>query len=73
MIVKSGDWRTAQKIYANAKLSREYATWKFAPVLEARIAQAQENVAAFNAAQGSPGRAAIMINSEFACAACHQR
>lgn len=76
MIVKSGDWRTAQKIYANAKLSREYATWKFAPVLEARIAQAQENVAAFNGrqgeGQGAPARP-TMINSEFACTACHQQ
>jgi len=38
---KSGDWQTGQKIYANAKLSRDYATWKFAAVLEARIAEAQ--------------------------------
>ena len=73
MIVKSGDWRTAQKVYANAKLAREYATWKFAPVLETRIAQAQENVAAFNAAEGTPARRPAMINSEFACTACHQQ
>ena len=26
MLVKSGDWQTGQKIYANAKLSRDYAT-----------------------------------------------
>ena len=72
MLVKSGDWQTAQKIYANAKLTREYASWPYAPVLEARIAQAQENVAAFN----EPGRASsrpIMLNSAFACMACHQR
>jgi hypothetical protein len=72
MLVKAGDWQTAQKIYANAKLPRDYATWKFAPVLEARIAQAQENVAAFNGAKGVPARP-IMINSEFACMACHQQ
>jgi hypothetical protein len=72
MLVKAGDWQTAQKIYANAKHSREYATWKFALVLEARIAQAQENVAAFNGAQGAPVRP-IMINSGFACAGCHQQ
>jgi hypothetical protein len=69
MLVKSGDWRTAQKIYANAKLSREYANWKFGPVLEARIAQAQDNVAAFT--QGAPALP-IMINSAFACSGCHQ-
>jgi hypothetical protein len=72
MLVKSGDWQTAQKIYANAKLSRDYATWKFAAVLEARIAQAQDNVAAFNGAQGAPVRP-IMINSAFACTGCHQQ
>jgi hypothetical protein len=25
--VKSGDWQTGQKIYANASLAREYAAW----------------------------------------------
>src|SRR5262245_27814139 len=34
MLVKSGDWRTAQKIYANAKLSRDYDRWKYRNVLE---------------------------------------
>jgi hypothetical protein len=71
MLVKSGDWQTARKIYANAKLPREYATWKFAPVLDARIAQAQENVAAFNQAQGATGRP-VMLDSAFSCMACHQ-
>jgi hypothetical protein len=45
MLVKSGDWQTAQKIYANAKLSKEYASWKYQTVLEDRIQQAQANVA----------------------------
>jgi hypothetical protein len=72
MLVKSGDWQTGQKIYANAQRLPDYASWKFADVLEARIAQAQENVSAFNDAQGAPARA-IMINSAYACAACHQR
>jgi hypothetical protein len=72
MLVKAGDWQTAQKIYANAKYTREYGSWKFAPVLEARIAQAQENVSAFNAAQSAPARP-MMINSAYACMACHQQ
>ena len=42
-----------------------------AGVLEARIAQAQDNVTAFNAEPGEGGRP-IMINSSFACMACHQ-
>lgn len=72
MLVKSGDWRTGQKIYANAKLSRDYATWKFAAVLEARIAEAQGNLSAFNEAQDAAVRP-IMINSAFACTGCHQQ
>ena len=72
MLVKSGDWQTAQKIYANAKHSRDYTTWKFAALLETRIAQAQENVAVFNEAQGAPVRP-MMINSAFACMGCHRQ
>lgn len=72
MLVKSGDWQTAQKIYANAKHSRDYATWKFAVLLETRIAQAQENVAVFNGTQGAPVRP-MMINSAFACTVCHRQ
>ena len=72
MLVKAGDWQTARKIYANAKYSRQYATWPYAAVLERRIAQAEENVATFNDPQGAPDRA-IMLNSAFACMGCHQQ
>jgi hypothetical protein len=68
MLVKSGAWQTAQKIYATAKLSREYSSWKFQAVLEDRIKQAQSNVALFNAPEPT-----IMINTEFSCMACHQQ
>jgi hypothetical protein len=70
MLVKSGDWRTGVKLYQNARLSRQYATWKFRPVLEDRITHAQHNVARFNAK--GPDRNGLMINSAFACMACHQ-
>jgi tetratricopeptide (TPR) repeat protein len=69
MLVKSGEWQTAQKIYANARLSKTYQTWKFQSVLDDRIAGAQANVQSFNAAEGTP----IMFNSAFACMACHQQ
>jgi len=71
MLVKSGDWQTAQKIYANAKLSKEYASWKYQVTLDDRINQAQANVALFSAANETP-KARIMINSEFSCTGCHQ-
>jgi hypothetical protein len=72
MLVKSGNWQTAQKIYANAKHSPKYGSWKFQAVLEDRIKQAQSNVALFNAPDET-GKARIMINSEFSCMGCHQQ
>ncbi len=66
MLVKAGEWQTAQKIYANAKLLKEYSSWKYQGVLEDRIRQGQSNVTLFN-----EPNARIMINSEFACMACH--
>jgi hypothetical protein len=75
MLVKSGDWQTAQKVYANARLSRDYGEWKFKATLEERIVQAQANVVSFNASGGgkSSGDAVIMNRSRFACMACHQQ
>jgi hypothetical protein len=52
MLVKSGDWRTAQILYRNAKLSPTFAAWPFTQVLEQRIVAAESNVAAFNASPG---------------------
>jgi len=70
MLVRTGDVATARAIYANAEAAREYPTWKFKDVLEARIARADANVAAFNHPDASSPR--IMLRSEFACMACHQ-
>jgi hypothetical protein len=64
MLVKLGDWQTARKIYANAKLSKTYASWKYQALLDERIDRAQANIALFNAAAEQPN-ARIMINSEF--------
>ena len=75
MVTKSGDWQTAQKLYANARLSPDYAQWKFRDTLEARITGAQANVSAFNKPRGqsAPGDAVLMGNSTFSCMACHQK
>lgn len=74
MLVKSGDWQRARKIYANARYSPTYAQWKFRDVLEARISDAEANVAAFNAARhdAAKTRPRMMIATPFACMACHQ-
>jgi hypothetical protein len=75
MLVKAGDWATAQKIYANAKLSSTYSSWAYRSALEARIEQAQANVAAFNApSRGkTSGDGVLMVQSRFACMGCHQQ
>ena len=72
MLVKSGDWRVAQKIYADARLSHEYEAWAYRDVLEERIRSAEANVAALNA-PAAGAKTVMMINSTFACMACHQQ
>ncbi len=72
MLVKAGDWQTGRKIYANARLLKTYPTWRYHGVVEDRIARAQANVALLNAKEGTTA-VRIMIDSEFACMACHQQ
>jgi hypothetical protein len=75
MLVKSGDWQTARKVYSNAILSATYSQWNFRQVLEDRVRDAPDNVAAFNAPvdTNTRGRKQIMVASSFACMACHQQ
>ena len=74
MLVKSGDWRTGVRVYALARGMSSYPRWAFRDVLEARIARAEQNVAAFRrpGAEESDGPT-IMLRSRFACVACHQQ
>lgn len=74
MLVKSGDWRTAVRVYALAQGMDSYPRWAFRDVLEARIARAEQNVAAFRRpeADGAAGPH-MMLGSRFACVACHQQ
>lgn len=73
MLVKSGDWQTAQKIYANARLSSTYNDWLYKDFLEQRIVEAEQNVARLNEAPGPTGRPEhpVMFQTEFACMSCH--
>jgi uncharacterized protein YceK len=73
MQVKSGDWQTGQKLYENAKLSPTYAQWRLSEVLEQRIRDAQQNVAAFNAKADAVNYKPLMAASSFSCVACHQQ
>ncbi len=76
MLVKSGDWQTAVKIYENARRAREYSTWPYRAVLDERIATAQANVELFRKTYptSEPITArTLMFNSKFSCMACHQK
>jgi hypothetical protein len=72
MLVKSGEWQTAQKVYSNARLSKTYVAWSYQSVLEDRIDRAQANVVLFNGKDGT-AQAQMMINSAFSCMGCHQQ
>ena len=75
MLVKAGDWQTARKIYGDAKLSPTYSQWQYRDVLEQRIRDAPDNVAAFSAPVDPTyhGDKQIMVATAFACMACHRQ
>ncbi len=72
MLVKSGDWKTAIKIYKNAKIEKSYASWPYKNVLESRIKNAKNNVQNFQRPYIEPNKT-ILFNSGYGCVACHQK
>lgn len=72
MVVKNGEAEVAKKVYQIAKLSKDYESWKYRPVLEERIAKAEERSSLFkdNDPKNDPE---IMFGSSYACMACHAR
>jgi len=44
MLLKAGDSKTAEKIYANAKLSKTYEQWPYKNVLEKRLMAAKSPI-----------------------------
>jgi hypothetical protein len=73
MLVKAGQPELAVKMYRNAQLSGDYASWPYRAVLEARIRDAGQNVEAFRRTVPGPDSATLMGRSTFACVGCHQR
>lgn len=72
MLVKQGEAETARKIYAIAKLSTDYESWRYKDLLDARIAQAGERAQLFQLPD--PARhPEIMFRSAHACTACHAK
>jgi hypothetical protein len=73
MLVKAGDPGTAVKMYRNAQLTPDYASWPYKDVLERRLREAPRNVEVFRQANPAPGAPTLMGRSSFACMGCHQR
>lgn len=72
MLVKSGDWQTAIRIYNNAKLSKDYTRWPYRDLLEKRIVQARINVARFRSPRSGIPESTILFSSGRGCVVCHQ-
>ncbi|MEO8401491.1 MAG: hypothetical protein ABI597_06795 [Gammaproteobacteria bacterium] len=72
MLVKSGNWQTAIKIYQNAKLDKDYLAWPYRQLLEKRISNARKNVKFFQQDFMSPDKT-IAFNSGYGCVMCHQK
>ena len=72
MLVKAGDPETGKKVYAQARLSRQFDTWPLRDVLERRIEEASENVERFRAPAEGDAERRVMIETRFSCTGCHQ-
>lgn len=73
MLVKSGDWQSAIKVYNNAKLSKTYSSWPYRKMLEYKIQHAKENVTEFQKLSTKNPFSTILFNSGYGCAVCHQQ
>src|SRR5216683_6489120 len=73
MLVKAGQPDVAVRMYANATLTPDYATWKYQDVLQDRMRNAARYVEPFRQERPEPGAPRIMSQSRFNCMACHQR
>jgi hypothetical protein len=76
MLVKKGDTKAAVKIYEQAKLSKDYASWPYKKELDDRIKNAEKNVNSFRIkvpGDEMPKTTQMMFNTEFNCMGCHQK
>ena len=73
LLVKNGNAALARKIYANARHSPDYGTWTYRELLEARIRDADANVARFGASPDAAHHVPIGRASPIACVSCHQK
>ncbi len=72
MLIKNGEAEKAKAIYSIARLSKEYASWKYRSLLEERIEEADERASLFR--EASPKRTPeMMFDSSYSCRACHEQ
>ena len=72
MLVKQGKAEPARKIYAIAKLSKDYESWPYRKLLDERIAKADERARLFGNTDVKQ-HPEIMFRSAHACTACHAK
>lgn len=72
MLVKQGHVEPARRIYAIARLSKDYGAWRYKDLLEERIATADERARLFRGPD-SQQHPETMFRSAHACTACHAR
>lgn len=73
LLTKTGDVDNAARAYRAAKLAPEFSQWRFAPVLEARLANLGARAAAFARAEHPSEEPEMMFGSDYACTGCHAR
>jgi hypothetical protein len=73
MLVKAGEPTLAVAMYANAKLTPDYASWPYRDALEDRMRNATRYTSPFRQVQPSGTEPRIMSLTQFNCMGCHQR
>jgi hypothetical protein len=73
VLTKSGDVENARRAYNSARLTPDFANWRYAPILEARLANIDARAHAFEMAKGPEEEPPTMFSSEYACTGCHAR
>lgn len=73
ILTKQGDADGARRALEAAKRSPSYDTWRYAPVLDERLARLDERVARFASATREDEEPEMMFDSPYACTGCHAR
>jgi hypothetical protein len=74
LLVKQGEVEAAKQVYASARLSPRFEQWPYRQTLEARLANADANVAPFRLEpREQPAEKKFITGAAFTCTVCHQK